>query len=639
MPKGTSRVLAVVAVAMVLAAAAFSAWAAYSRNVRESAYRTVEICLDYDDFSSLASQSDEGPLEYWRALREAGATSVAVSEVSFGWLEDAGYIDIGQLAPDGPNLRYLVKPNDRISTVMLFERAEERFSGMAKPLVGGYEISGLSYEALRSVNIGPDDYAIALVKEAGFDVVLRLSVFAGFDEGWVKAISGSISDMTPVIFSEKQAGGFPNKLGDVAEALVAAGAVAGQVEFAGQLGMDTLSSLMSPRIIRVHSITPEELAKGMPEATAVDRFVRAVRERSMRLLYMRPYRASGADSTPSQYNLEYVGKVADAVAEAGFTLGRMDSPADDAGFDREPLLYAIALGSSAAAYLILLPIGARIAGALAAIAALAQMAMMFISPGGLGASAIPFIAAVTMPCLGAVAWLSIMRTSESGTMGKAILGWAVASAASIAGGLMLAAPVADTAHMLGVGLFSGVKLAQALPLGFALVAFWALAPGRKGIPDAKSLVKDATVLGMEPIRWWHAAVVGIAGLAGLYMLLRSGNSSPALVTGFEATARELLEKLLVFRPRSKEVFIGHPALIAAGFMIGSWPIALTMAAFVLGMVGQVSMVNTFMHLHTPVHATIQRTLLGLALGLIFGMIASAVLKAVIKAVSARWRAR
>lgn len=639
MAKGTSRYWAMAAVAAVLAAAALSAWAAYDRNVRESSYRTVEVCLDYDDFSTLANQSAEGPLGYWKALREAGATSVAVSEASLGWLEDAGYIDIGQLAPDGPNLKYLVKPNDRISAVMLFERAGERFSGMARPLVGGYEVSGLSYEALRSVNIGPNDYAVALVKGAGFDVVLRLSAFAGFDEGWVKAISGSIGDMTPVIFAEKQVGGFPNRMDGVAEALKSAGAVLGQVEFAGQLGMDALSAGMSPRIIRVHSITPEELAKGMPEETAVERFVRAVRERSMRLLYIRPYRASGADSDPSQHNLGYVGKVAASVREAGFELGRMDAPPHDTGIDRETLLYAIALGSSAAAYLILLPLGARLAGALAALAALAQMAMMLISPGGLGASAIPFIAAVSMPCLGAAAWLSIMRKSGSGNMGKSVLGWAAASAASVAGGLMLAAPVADTAHMLGVGLFTGVKLAQALPLGFALVAFWALAPGRKGIPDAGSLVKEAAVLGMEPIRWWHAAVVGMAGLAGIYMLLRSGNSNPALVTGFEATARQLLEKLLVYRPRSKEVFIGHPALIAAGFMLGSWPVALSMAAFVLGMVGQVSMVNTFMHLHTPVAATMQRTLLGLALGLAFGLVASAVLKAVVKADSGRWRAR
>ena len=616
------------AVAMVAVAALFSVYAAGDRNKREASYRTVEICLDYDDFSGLAVQWPEGAESYWHALKSKGATSVAVSELSVGWLEDAGYLVIAQLPPDGPNARHLMKPQNTETAKVLAKRLAERLFGMVRPVADGYEVTGVSYETLRSINIGPNDFAIKQVKLAGLGVVLRLSSFAGFDGGWIEAISDIIEDDMPVIFTEKQVGGFPNRLEDAALALEAEGAVVGQVEFAGQLGMDVLADLMVPNVVRVHSITPEELAKGMPEEVAVERFARAVRERSMRLMYIRPYRFSGPDTDPAGYNLGYVADISRSVRDSGFSLGRPAAPRTGFPWDLRLMLALVALGSSAAAFLVIAQLlGYKPAVWLSGLMAAGLAAAGIALPYAVGRALIPFAASVAMPCLGASAWLGIMRSNRPYGFGKTVLGWAVASVISVAGGLMLAAPVADTAHMLGVGVFSGIKLAQVLPLCFALAAFWAIAPGRKGRSDLKGLADDAARLGMEPIRWWQAAVVGLIGAIGLYMVIRSGNSSPALVSGFEAGIRKMLENVLVFRPRSKEVFIGHPALLLAGALMayeGARPFA--MAAFVLGMVAQVSMVNTFMHLHTPVAATLTRTGLGIALGLILGLLAVWALK-------------
>lgn len=617
------RYATLAAITMVAVAALLSAYAAGDRNKREMSYRTVEICLDYDDFSGLAVQWPEGVESYWHALKADGATSVAVSELSIGWLEDAGYLAVAQLPPDGPNAKHLMKPLNAEAAKILAKRLAERLFGMVKPVADGYEITGVSYETLRSINIGPNDFAIKQVKLAGLDVALRLSSFSGFDGGWVDAISDVIDDDMPIIFTEKQVGGFPNRLEDAAQALEAEGAVVGQVEFAGQLGMDTLANLMVPKVVRVHSITPEELAKGMPFEVAVERFARAVRERSMRLLYVRPYKFSGGDTDPAGYNLDYVGEIAQAVRDSGFSLGRPSAPTTGFPWDLRFILGVVALGSSAAAFLVIAQLlGYRTAAWLTGLMAVGLLAVAIALPYALGRKMIPFAASVAMPCLGVSAWLGIMRSGRIGGLGRSIVSWAAASAISVTGGLMLAAPVADTAHMLGVGVFTGIKLAQVLPLGFALLAFWAIAPGRKGKSDLKGLADEAARLGMEPIRWWQAAVVGLIGAVGLYMVIRSGNSSPALVSDFEAGIRKTLEEILVFRPRSKEVFIGHPAMLMAGALMafdGARPFA--MAAFVLGMVAQVSMVNTFMHLHTPVAATLIRTGLGLAIGFALGLIA------------------
>ncbi len=634
MSQKTARNIAIIAVVLVLAAVAVSAWATAERYAREESYRTASLCLDYEQFASVAAQWPQGALSYWKEMKDAGATSVAVGELTIGWMEDAGYIEIIKLPARDANVGHLIKPIDPKSGDILTDRLTARLGAMAEVVPGGVQVYGLTNDQLRAMNAGPDEYAIELMGEAGLDVVLRLSAFGGFDSDWVElALSDELEAGTVVIFSEKQVGGFPNRLEEVSEALVAEGALIGQVEFSKQLGSDELDEFMMPNIVRVHSITPEELAKGMLMEDAIVRFARAVRERSMRLIYVNPYRFAGEDLDIPQYNLEYVKGIAGAIVELGYALGKVSVPDQASGPELWLLLKSTAIGSSAALYLIIMPFGPMLALALALASALFQVALSLFLPESLGSSLIPLAAAVIMPCLGAAAWMRIMRFCKGSALVKALGAWAAASVISVSGGLMLSSPVADVARMLGVGVFTGVKVAQVLPLLLAFAGFWALMLSKKG---GRGLMDEALGLGMQPIRWWHAAVVGIAGAVGLYMVLRSGNASPALVTGFEAAAREALEKLLVFRPRSKEVFVGHPAMIIAGLLFADGFAGLSLAAFVLGMVGQVSMANTFMHLHTPIAATAIRTALGLILGFAAGLAAIVIYRAALKAIRKRW---
>lgn len=629
MSKKRSMAARALAALCLLAAVAVSAWAGYGRHIAEASYRTVDISLDYDDFAVLAAQWKDGPEDYWKKLKEAGASSVSVSELSLGWLEDAGFIAIGQLPTDGPVARHLIKALDPMARAMLSSRLVERVGAMATPIADGFEIRGFSRDSLRSVNIGPDDYAAALVRKAGLSVSLRLSGFPGFDAGWINSALSGYGQGTTVIFNEKQVGGFPGLLEEVSTALSRMKMPVGQVEFAGQLGMDTLSALMVPYVVRVHSIMPEELAKGMSVDTVVERFLRAARERSMRVMYVRPFKAAALGKTPAEYNLDYVRRLAEALRSAGFDSGPPGVPDDRTGPSRRLLLALSGLAVAAAAYFVLAPVSARSALPVAAIAALSFFALTFAAES-VAAKLVPLAAAVMMPCLAAAAWLAIVRKGPKGSISTSVKAWAAASLISVSGGAMLAAPVADTSGMLGAGLFTGVKLAQVLPLLFAFVAFWAYGPSRRKSPGLTLLVDEVASFGMEPVRWWQAAAVGVCGLIGIYMVLRSGNTSPTLVTGMEIQLRRTLEQLMVFRPRSKEVFIGHPAMLLAGALAGAGPDFAVFAAFLAGMVGQVSMVNTFMHLHTPIAATTARTALGLMLGFCVGIAAALVVKHTIR---------
>lgn len=613
-----------IAALIIAAAVAVSAWAGLQRHAREQSYDSVDICLDFEDFSSVAARWPGGPDAYWTEMKRAGADSASVPEATLRWLEDAGYIEISPMGSDGALTRALVIPKDTVAEGMLERSLISRLDSMVEQYEGGYIVSGLTVEQLRGINIGPNEYVAAAVGRAGLSAVLKLSAFGGFDSQWVKsALEGAIGPGSVVLFTEKTVGGYPNRLSEAAVALKEAGAVFGRIEFAKQLGSDELAEHMYPNVVAVHSITPEELAKGMQMDIASDRFALAARERNMRLLYINPFRYAGEQSDVPQFNIDYVRQIALKLEAQGLSLGSTSLAPPTEGPDRRLLLAVSAIGASAASYLILLELIPGYALVFSVVVAALQLIAAIALPEGAGRLLVPFFAAVAMPCLAALAWIRMMRGARGEGFLKPVLAWALASAISVAGGLMLASPAADAARMLGIGVFSGVKLAQVLPLGFALLAFWAVI---MAVPKGRGIAGEARILGLQPILWWQAAVVGAAGLTGIYMLMRSGNASPGMVSGAEELIRETLAKLLTIRPRNKEIFIGHPALICAGLLIAADQKALALAAFVLGMVGQVSMVNTFMHLHTPIYVSAVRTALGLGIGLAFGLAALVLLK-------------
>ncbi len=120
----------------------------------------------------------------------------------------------------------------------------------------------------------------------------------------------------------------------------------------------------------------------------------------------------------------------------------------------------------------------------------------------------------------------------------------------------------------------------------------------------------------EPVRNGHLFLGLLFSGILLVFLLRSGNDGMS-VTGLELAIRTKLDAWLVVRPRTKEFLLGHPALFLAlyyGYKDKFLPL------WVLGAVGQVSIVNTFSHIHTPVLVSLLRTVNGVWLGLAIGLL-------------------
>ncbi|MNC60364.1 hypothetical protein D3C75_1102360 [compost metagenome] len=103
----------------------------------------------------------------------------------------------------------------------------------------------------------------------------------------------------------------------------------------------------------------------------------------------------------------------------------------------------------------------------------------------------------------------------------------------------------------------------------------------------------------------------------MYYLSRTGNSGT--VSAPEKILRTFLENAVGVRPRNKEFLLAHPLFILGAFMAYKY----RNAAFIMiiAVIGQLSMVDTFAHIHSPVLISLVRGLLGLGLGLIIGLVA------------------
>jgi len=124
----------------------------------------------------------------------------------------------------------------------------------------------------------------------------------------------------------------------------------------------------------------------------------------------------------------------------------------------------------------------------------------------------------------------------------------------------------------------------------------------------------------KPVYLWGILAAVVALVAVALLLVRSGNDSGVGVSALELKFRAILEQWLVARPRTKEFALGHPLFLFA--MIAGARGQRTLALMLLlgAAIGQVDVLNTYCHAHTPVLLSLLRTANGLWLGIGMGVI-------------------
>ncbi len=624
-----------------------SAVALQARWGAEAANRDVEIVLDGPDWTALALREGRDPLEVFAAARERGATAVAVYEQTLVRLAQAGEVlvrtggDAAALARAGgrdpvvdavgaarirPQAVYVAGPPDQLAFV------ERGFADLLGPhrvrRIGGVlEVTGVP-EDLQQVPLGYRPQDLAVYDRVGLRPILRLRNYPGMTADALRVRVDRLAAAGrggPVVFELQEVLGYERLLPQAARALQAAGYTYGRIEVFNvrrkQRGEDQLASLMRPRVIRLFSLTPDELLAASPQDN-LDKFVRAARERNIRILYLRPLQPT-AGVSGTALNVEFVGRLSAELRRLGLRPGPARPLADPAV--PWPAWVGAVVGSVAAIswglHLLGRAVGVAPGRWLAGIAAAtvaASAAVVPLGPPALWRQGLALLVACLVPVA------AVAGSLPGGPLRRPVAGalrtlW-VASAVSTAGGVLVAALLTGWEFMMAARVFVGVKVAHVIPVALvALVTATAALPPRHWREAAARMWAWSD----RPLRVRYAVGVLVAALAAVVLLGRSGNFGLP-VPAAEERLRELLEDALVARPRTKEYLLGHPALVLAALCAArGWKAAAVVLAAV-GTVGQASIINSFAHIHTPLLYTFWRTANGLVLGSVLGAAAAAV---------------
>jgi hypothetical protein len=608
----------------------------------ETRNRTVEIVLDGDDWLGLMRREGRAPADVLRALRERGAVSVALGDNTMRRLADEGVVSygsggelttLGRLGTLQPAFQRLHEARQLRSDAVYVtgEPVDRAFvAGRFRAMLGSErvrEIGGVvevlgARADLEEIGLGFRPSDASRLQNAGLGVVLRPRNYRGLTPASLRTLVDSYAATAPeptLIFAATEVQGYEGLLEDAAAEYHRIGARYGRIEVFSerrkQRGEDRLTALVRPSVIRVFSITPEELQL-LRAPEVADRFVRAAQERNIRILYVRPLLFTPAGIPALQANLDLVETIASELRHFGFTPARARPlmPYQSA----RPLTWLLALGAAAIGALVLDRV-ARAAGVVVppwiwwgaiALIVLATAAAGFTRFDSLWRRLLALGVAVAGGA-GAAVWA--LPKQSGGPPGVIAAAWGTlfrGAGLGVVCGFFVAALLSQWAFMHAFSIFLGVKLAHALPV--MLVIVWMLLEARQAL--GWTGVSDAVGQWVQqPLRVGAAvAAVGIAGLAVL-LLARTGNIS-APISGTEQQLRLALEELLVARPRTKEFLFGYPMLALAGLAASRGWTRLTIGFTAAGVVGTTGVINSFSHLHTPLLYTLWRSANALGLG-------------------------
>lgn len=605
---------------VLVAGLAAAAWVGMLRILGEQSNDTVAIAVDYNDVLRAAGLVGKTPQAFLTDLKVSGVTHVAITEVSLGELADT-------------NKLLSATPATIISVMSLSPQAHQRVIQQVEAKLP--PLSAESYRRygqlrdispyLRDLGVGYDE-AVEVVKALGLKIVARPRPdFVTTPQAVDASINGAQDiGAEVVIFAGTQVLGYEGLLEYVADKIRAGRLQFGYIELAPQDGEYALARHLDYEFIRVHSISEQELTRMSPQR-AIDRFSLAVRERKVRLCYVHLFFSHG---DPLAANVDYLQALTRRLPADGFVLG---SPQPFAPITTPDWALAVIFAAIGAAFMWLIqPIMGLSLRAFWVITGLVFAAA--VAEGLVGWDISRQLAALLAALIFPIWALLTTHFREQPAPHPVLHGVGAflrISVITVAGGLLVAGCLTDTSYLAKIQQFRGVKLAELLPLliiaavlaARAMPRFWEVRTELGEATEEAPALRAGLVQAFScAIRYWHAVAVILALAVVAILLLRSGNEPGLGISGLEIKVRALLDQLLIVRPRSKEIFFAHPLMILSLILLGYGLRRGLWISLTAGAIGQVSIMNTFCHLHTPLVVSLLRVAHGLWLGLAGGLI-------------------
>jgi Family of unknown function (DUF5693) len=628
---------------------------AYFRVRTESAANRVELVMDFTDFDALARSYDYNPAAFLIALRRVGLTSLALTEELGANVGNDGkaYVTTGaalknqaRVTPIGdPLLATLVRTHRivdgavyllvfdpstydryRAALALHFMPRSVRVLRATRPWL--IEVR-TQIDYFNTLGLGIPTDQIELARRLALLAVPRFQNDERFEAPQIDAVFRNVLRYDPkvstVIFFglANQVLGYPDHLKDTADAFKRHTYNFGSIETYDpsqvQKGSETLARMIPGRVVRVQAIAKTELDK-IKLDEAVARYVLGVRERNVRVVYLRPWAHQDGKLSIEATNIEMVKAIADELRAAGFRLGRATPIPQYHGNNR--VLVGLAALAVPSIFVLLLEFfgwyGRRLAVAAYALTVLVYLAGVLSQHDAFARSAIALVGALLFATAALLvlipAWNEEPAASPSTQFARSV-GWTLAATGvALLGALVVVGVMSSPLAMVEVERFRGVRLVLGLPPLISLALY--LFDRRFGAGTQRA--RDVF---LSPVLAYQLlAGIAIVALGGL-LLVRSGNDSDVAPSAFELSLRHLLTHVLSVRPRFKEFLVGVPflmllpALLPAHRRAIGWLLALGIG------VGIGDVIDTFSHLHTPIAISILRVVNGVAIGAIVGAIA------------------
>lgn len=633
----------------------------------EEANRTVELVIDLDDFLALARFESEDPGRFLARLREAGITSAAVKEMQLQRLSQEGIASVftgrqlsglvstvgsgqtflRQLVDSGaikPDFVYLVtnRPeNHHFIRDVLSRKVPtakvEAFVGPDVQVIG----TSIPWVRLERFGFGLSPRDVRLVRDAGLKVVPRLLNFPGATPAEVDRALHEAAGMgaSSIIFMGEEALGYPASLNATADALKEHNLTLGLVETANQLGFiklkgqEELAAYLDYRLARVFSLSREAIDQAGHDESVV-KWVRSVKDRNIRILYLRPFWKAQGTKSLVETNVINFERLANELRTSGYSLGQAGTFREIWVFRRVaiPASWGVALGG-----LLLLralfPLRPRQTWALLGLVLVVVPLAYVAGPELLLRKIFALGSALVFPSL-AMVWqlarweqMSSARDGRGGAgndsgsgspLREGLRSTAAVVSVSLVGALFVGTLLGDIRHLVEFEYFRGVKLAFFFPLLVTAVGYAVFFTPRSEEASWRAAWDHVIRVLNRPLTFWHLAALAAVGAGVFLYVARSGNQPAIAPSELELKLRSFLDTWLLARPRNKEFLIGHPAIIlAAGLALRGhrtliFPLALA------GSMAAVSMVNSFSHLRTPLLISLLRTAHGWWLGILIG---------------------
>lgn len=624
-----------------------SVFVTIKRHEVEKENKTVEITADYSALYEFAQSHNLDFYEMLSDFQDKGLSSVAFSEDTIETLNRSGLIryfnglsvkselsvdvlsHIGKIEPEETYI--LVYSEDVLSQLKKFSFSsftdlkvlfEPQEVSLDEPAVVKIFMTRSSGDNL---GVGFSLKKIKECKKLGLGIVLRPGNNPDMNPESIKRFFSILKKeyfADKIIFagSDNDVTGFPSYLEDTVSILKELSLPFGIMEApnvkAMQKGIKTLGLKAPELAVRVMTIVPVQQKKLSIESMA-EKYSLGVRERNIRLIFIRPHTVLYGNLNADEVNMEYITAVKNAVTSNGMNIGNA-KPFPKTNY---PIFYAfiISLGIASSLVLCCRKILNRhkfdyiILGLWVIFSVICLISGKMLIYRKLSA----FMAGIVFPFIAVTFNFELIRDIINKNV-KVGISWLKSSfvlltSALIAsvGGIFLSSLLADTEFYIQADMFRGIKVLMVFCPIFATL-LWTL--------DIKNPLKDISDKLNSFVKYSHALAVGILGGIGAYFILRTGNASESSVSKTELSLRSTLMSIMGIRPRFKEFILGFPSIMCFGLLRYfklekySWILILCMS------IGIADLTDTFAHIHTPILITLIRVFNGMFLGWIIGSI-------------------